>query len=92
MNNAQKNILITGLFLLLGAVSYAPWISTIQPRGLSQIINPAGYHFIFFPPSAVDLPDAQGVIIDFKLYLIQILFVVILVGVLFFVFGSQKKD
>lgn len=92
MNLKQKNILLIGLIFLAGAISYAPWVSTYQNKGISQIINPAGYHFLFNPPSSKDFDLANGIVVDYNLYIIQILFVLVTFGVLYFVFDNRKKD
>lgn len=64
MNKKQLLIAwVAGLLVALAFI-YPPWIHTFQAAGISQVRNPAGYHFIFTPPLPQDSSVLYGVTLD----------------------------
>ena len=52
MSGIQKIILITGIMIVALSILVPPWVYTFQETGISQVLNPAGYYSIFYPPHA----------------------------------------
>src|SRR5699024_2888343 len=64
--------------LIITASVYVPWEYTFQARSISQVRNPAGYHFVFSPPDPQYHSAASGVIVDIPRLVIQYVAIIVL--------------
>ena len=65
MNNLQLKVILGGAAIALAAILYPPWKYTFQNTGISQVTKPAGYEFLFTPPSPERTNYRYGVEIDY---------------------------
>lgn len=90
MSKIQKVALLGLLLFVALSTIILPWQYTIQPRGVSQVVKPAGYHFIFSPPKPEEDSTVYGVKLDYNLYLIQMFGGLTVFGVIFIL--SSKRN
>lgn len=82
LNKKQKFILLLGIFFVLIACLYPPWEYTFAKPGMTIITQPAGYNYIFSPPSPQNkyFYQFRGVRLDMKRLSIQLLMILAITG------------
>lgn len=94
MNKFQKLTIVFALIFVTFSTILVPWQYTSQLQGLSQMVEPAGYHFIFSPPErkANAVRVRYGVRIDYKLYLMQMFGGLFVFGGLYIILKNNEID
>ncbi len=103
MNKKQRTIIIIGLGIILLMGLIPPWKCAFSVARLPRLERPAGYGFIFYPPSPVKVakseefgstfmgrPSYWSVQLDVKRLLIQWAVVIIAMAGIFLVFKENE--
>lgn len=77
MNKYQKITISIAIISVILTTIWLPWQYTVQFKGISQVVKPAGHHLIFTPPDPETDSEFFGVKLDFQLYLIQLFGIII---------------
>jgi len=64
MNKKQRTIIIIGLGIILLMGVIPPWKCAFSLAHLSRLERPAGYGFIFYPPSPVTVAKSKEFLSD----------------------------
>lgn len=95
MNKYQKIIFSIAIIFILLTTIYPPWVFTFQENGISQVVTPAGYHFIFNPPIPESHPEYKfygpfiGIKLDISRYLAQLLGIGVFLGGIFYLLKNK---
>jgi hypothetical protein len=92
MNGKQFNIAKVAGVLIVLACLVPPWQYTFQAQGISQVVKPAGYNFLFTPPEPERDNVRFGIQVDFGRLGTEILVIIILAGLGFLTAGRDFED
>lgn len=93
MRAAKSNsaLRVGGIFLALSLL-FPPWAYTYQTTGISQVRKPAGYGFLFVPPSPkAPSHNYYGIVLDWSRLTAQIGLIALLTGGAWFAFRHADQ-
>ena len=87
----SNSVLRVGGILLTLSLLFPPWAYTYQTTGISEVRKPAGYGFLFVPPSPEGSHYAKGIVLDWSRLTAQIGLIGLLTGGAWFAFRHANQ-